>query len=43
MPRLVAHIENVENVHLSTATKPEISLKTVYKKRIRNNGNRNER
>lgn len=42
MPRLVTHIENVEIVHLSTAIKPKISLKTVHKKRIRNNGKRNE-
>jgi len=32
MPRLVDHIENVENVHLSTPIKPEISLETVHKK-----------
>lgn len=41
MPRLVVHIENVENVHLSTPIKPKISLKKVHKKRMRNNGKRN--
>jgi hypothetical protein len=33
MPRLVAHIENIENVHLSTPIKPKISLNTEHKKK----------
>jgi len=42
MLHFVAHIENVENVHSSTTIKPKISLKTMHKKRIRNNGKRNK-
>jgi len=42
MTRLVANIENVENVHLSTHIKPKVSLKTHAQWGIRNNEKRNE-